>query len=724
MSDQGEKYVPLPQGAGYGVVVGLGLFFAAGMMLITYVLKRYRSEVMTAEEFSTAGRSVKKYLVSACVVSSWTWSATLLTSTTQTYNNGVCGAYFYAAGASCQIILFSCLAIKAKERAPGAHTYLEIVKARYGKTTHIVYCIWGIITNILVTAMLLAGGSAVVSDLTNMNVVAACLLIPLGVVMYTLFGGLKATLITDYVHGAMVLFIAIVFGFTVWATDDVLGSPGEVWDRVTEAALTKPREGNADGSYLTMHSRSGGIFFVVNLVGNFGTVFLDNGYFNKAFAANPAAAMPGYVMGGLSWFAIPFFLATTMGMSALSLENSPAWPTYPRALSTYEVNAGLVLPNAAVALLGKGGAVAALLLLFTAVTSAMSSELVAVSSIVTFDFYRTYFNPNASGKKLVAISHVAVIVFAYTMAGFAIGLYYAEVAMGYLYEMMGVIIGGAVLPSALTLLSKRQNKQAAIFTPPIATGLAIMSWLVCSKAKFGSVTVETTFEDDSMLTGNVVALLTPLITIPIFTYAFKPQNFDWEILKGIARVEEDEELLEAENTPVDDEKTGDAKINPITSQVSRVASEIAEVNKDKYAEESKHLHNSFKIVVCLCAVLVLSFIILWPMPMYGSSYVFSKRFFTGWIVVGFIWIFVAVIITVLGPLWESRTSIGETLRGIYWDLTGQGYKFKEWQTSNMEKMHSVQSQVRAQLTKQFSKEVVEGRAIDEYLSNEDLDEKK
>ncbi len=33
-------------------------------------------------------------------------------------------------------------------------------------------------------------------------------------------------------------------------------------------------------------------------------VFLDNGYFNKAIAAHPAHALPGYIMGGLAWFAI------------------------------------------------------------------------------------------------------------------------------------------------------------------------------------------------------------------------------------------------------------------------------------------------------------------------------------------------------------------------------------------------------------------------------------
>lgn len=39
---------------------------------------------------------------------------------------------------------------------------------------------------------------------------------------------------------------------------------------------------------------------LTGVVGNFGTVFLDNGYYNKAIAASPVHAFPGYVMGGVS----------------------------------------------------------------------------------------------------------------------------------------------------------------------------------------------------------------------------------------------------------------------------------------------------------------------------------------------------------------------------------------------------------------------------------------
>jgi Na+/proline symporter len=228
-------------------------------------------------------------------------------------------------------------------------------------------------TNILVTSMLLTGthshlishlpigGAAVVNALTGLPNAVTCFVLPLGVVFYTSFGGIKATFLTDYVHTVIILLIIMVFSLTVYATSDKLGSPGIVYDLLQQAAQQQPVQGNSAGSYLTMHSHGGVVFFVINIVGNFGTVFCDAGYYQKAISADPASALSGYLLGGLAWFAIPWLCATTMGLAAIVLQTDPAFPTYPNPLSDTEISAGLVLPYAAVTLLGTGGAIATLL---------------------------------------------------------------------------------------------------------------------------------------------------------------------------------------------------------------------------------------------------------------------------------------------------------------------------------------------------------------------------
>lgn len=701
---------PLPQGAGYAIIVGLGLVFSVGMILTTFILRRYQKEVITSEEFSTAGRSVKTGLISAAVVSSWTWAATLLESSTQAYKNGISGPFFYAAGACCQIILFAFVAIKAKQRAPGAHTYLEIVKARYGSIAHCVFIFFAFATNVLVTAMLLTGGSATVNSLTGMNTIAAIFLFPVGVMIYTLFGGIKATFLTDYIHTIAIVVIILTFAFTSFATSDLLGSPVAVWEAVKQAGIDHPVSGNADGSYLTMHSRHGGIFFVINIVGNFGTVFLDNGYWNKAIASSPAAALPGYIAGGIAWFAIPWLTATTMGLTCLALESSPSFPTYPDRLTSAQISSGLALPSAAVALMGKSGAVATLFMVFMAVTSAMSAELISISSIFTYDVYKGYINPNASGKKLIFMSHCTVVVFSLAMSGFATGLYYAGISMGYLYEIMGIIISSAVIPATMTLMTKHQNTISVIVSPVLGTGIAIAAWLGSTHTLFGDITVSNTFEDMPMLIGNVVALLSPAVFIPVLTLAFGSQNFDFELLKTIKRVDDSAEIEDDLKDIIPIEKFDESdnsiskdveKLNPAKSNVTEIVDNLA--NDSKMLQEAKaeedHLRRASKIAGYLCLSMSISLLVIWPMPMYGSSYIFSKHFFTGWIVVGIIWLFVTGFIVIIYPLWEGRYGIFTSLRGIYWDLSGQTYKLREWQSAHPEKLHAVKSQISAEISR-------------------------
>lgn len=734
----GEFKPPLPQGSGYAIILGLGAVFAAGMVLTTYILRRYQREIITAEEFSTAGRSVKTGLVAAAVVSSWIWCSTLLTSVAK-QTDGMLGGYSYSAGACFQIIAFAILAIKLKQKAPNAHTYLEIVQIRYGKLGHCCYLFYSWATNILVTAMLLTSGAAVFSDVTGMSAVAACFLLPVGVIIYTLFGGIKATFLTDYLHTIVIIVIVMVFAFQVFATNDLLGSPGKVYDLVRQAAQRHPVEGNYHGEYMTMTSKSSGIFLIINLVGNFGTVFLDNGYWNKAISASPASAFKGYVLGGLAWFAIPCLVSLTMGFACIALETSPSFPTYPDVLTPYQVSSGLVLPAAAVALMGKGGAVATLLMIFMAVTSAMSAELIAVSSVFTYDIYRPYINPKASGKHLILSSHMSCIIFGFAMAGFSVGLYYAGVSLGYLYELMGIIISSAVLPVVLTVTYSGMNKVAAIASPILGTGLAIMSWLVCTRSLYTEITLETTFMDYPMLTGNLVALLSPAVFIPIFVVLFKPQHFNWELLKSISRADETEEIKKAapDLTVVDGKhpsfKENDDQIyiyDESSSQKEKMEYKVTDIEAENLVhhrsgvmvesfldqkqkeliEEQKLLARNLKWAYFLCVFFALAFLILWPMPMYGSRYIFSKKFFTGWVVVMFIWIFFSAFAVCIYPLYEGRHGIYTTLRGIYWDLSGQSHKLRDWQNSHPEDLHVVQSRISAMLHEGYTHE-------DEVLDN-------
>lgn len=299
----GKDLQVLPPGAGYGIVIGIGGLFALFMLGLTWLQNRYTQfSTHKAEEFNTASRSVKPGLISAGIVSSWTWSATLLTSSTFGYSYGVCGPMWYAAMGTLQILMFGLIAVKIKSKAPGAHTMPEIVFERHGKIAHLTYLYYGLATNMLVGACLVLGGAQVVGALTGMNVYAAVFLIPLVVVAYVIAGGLRSTFIADYTH-TVILFVAIlVFGFVMVTSSDIVGSPGKLYDLLQEASKTMPIERNTDGSYLTFRSVGGLIFAFDIFVSSFTTVWLDQAYWQRAIASKPETSVKAYILGGLAWY--------------------------------------------------------------------------------------------------------------------------------------------------------------------------------------------------------------------------------------------------------------------------------------------------------------------------------------------------------------------------------------------------------------------------------------
>ena len=234
------------------------------MVIVTRLLKKHLGEDnKTTETFMVANRSVGTGLTASAVISSWMYSTALLGSPYLTYWYGIALPVWWANGQSTMICMFAWLAIQAKRRVPNAHTLLELIRARYGMIAHILWIILCTINNLLIFSSMVVGASAAVSALTGMNIIAATYLLPLGVVIYTYFGGLRATFLTDYVHTFIIMIILVWFCIKL-ITANGIGSIGALYDAVKPLGKKYPVEGNYEGSYLTMTSKESIYFGVRN----------------------------------------------------------------------------------------------------------------------------------------------------------------------------------------------------------------------------------------------------------------------------------------------------------------------------------------------------------------------------------------------------------------------------------------------------------------------------
>ncbi|XP_037082167.1 urea-proton symporter DUR3-like [Pollicipes pollicipes] len=437
----------------------------------------------------------------------------------------------FDAGGHVSIVLFAVLSIQLKTYAPGAKTFLQVIHARFGNAAHLVYCGMAALTSTLVMMMLLLGGTAVLRALvTGLTTEMSAMLFAALFGGYTLIGSLGATFYVSYFNTALIFALVLTLVVEVFhgnGSDHVLGSADRMYDLLN---CWPAPAGNRDSSFLTFYSSGGLIFGVVNILGNFGTVFCDQSYWQSAVAARPAHGVWGFVLGGLTWFAIPFTMATTMGLAYVALSAAQGSPL----LSDGDVAAGLVAPVVAQELLGRAGIFAILLLVLMAVMSTGSAEVIAVASIIVYDVFQTHLQPfrddtrarrSAAGSERPAFScavhgpyrayqerllsykswsvvWVSLLSVPLCLVGAAV-----QLNLEWVYYLTGTLISSAVVPIALALLWDRTSTTGMLGGALGGTACGLIAWLAVASQEEGGLSdfMASTGRQMPMLTGNLVS---------------------------------------------------------------------------------------------------------------------------------------------------------------------------------------------------------------------------
>lgn len=363
-----------------------------------------------------------------------------------------------------------------------------------------------------------------------------------------------------------------------------------------------------------------------------------------------------------------------MGLGCAALTNDPRFPTYPNPLTATQVGAGLSAPATAITLMGKGGAVLMLILLFMAVTSSTSAELIAVSSLLTFDIYKTYFRPDTSSTALVRVSHWGITLFALVLAAFCSILNAVGVSLTWLLTCLGVIVGGAALPVGLILLWNRMSTVAAVVSPWAGLGCGFIVWFITTWKRSGLINITTTGDTTNALAGNVASFCVGVITAVILSYIFPGKHAS----SDPTHIERSNEILGisiGEQRPTTTEEEKDAAVStsnekrdvdidthePRESQtppqpkavgIVSAGNELVDYLESKQMEamDPVQVKKSERLAQAASLIFFGVAVILVPFTLFGTQYVYNKAFFTGWVVVSFIWIWISMIICVVYPV--------------------------------------------------------------------------
>lgn len=395
--------------------------------------------------------------------------------------------------------------------------------------------VFGVIINILVLFMLIVGGLVIFNVLIGMYIIVVIYFLLFGVIVYIMVGGLKVIILIDWVYIFILLFIIIIFVLIVYVFYDLLGFFSVVYDLFVEVVICYLVDGNKEGSYLIMQFREGVIFFVINIVGNFGIVFFDNGYYNKVIVVLFVYVFFGYIIGGICWFVIFWFIVIIMGFVGFVFENNFCFFIYFDCMFDFDVSVGLVFFYVVVVFFGKGGVMVILFIVFMVVISVFFSQLIVVSIICIYDLYCVYFKFEVSGKRLIYMSYCVVVGYGLFIFIFLVGLWYVGIFMGYFYVMMGVIILLVVLFVILVLFWFGQNKWVVVGVFVFGFVILFIVWFVIFKKQCGEFIVQCIGFNIFMLVGNVVVLFFFVVFIVIFIVIFGVDKYDWKFMLEICR---------------------------------------------------------------------------------------------------------------------------------------------------------------------------------------------
>lgn len=383
-----------------------------------------------------------------------------------------------------------------------------------------------------------------------------------------------------------------------------------------------------------------------------------------------------------------------MGLGCVAMTTSPSFPTYPNPLNAAQVNGGFSAPATAIALMGKNGAALMLLLLFMAITSATSAELIAVSSLWTFDVYKLYINKAATSSQLVFQAHTGIIAYSLVLAAFCCGLDASGIDITWILTQGGCIIGGGGIPLGLVLLwPSRMSTPAAIGAPLIAMPLGIMTWLLTTHLRSGVISVATTGDLTNGLAGSATTCGIGAVVAVLFSFLF-PYKYTSNDPAHIARVEKicgvaslqgqvftsdtetRAEMAMGEKGAGSKEETGeltspdaaipatdaDATTGAVVEEAPAAGSAPAATGNDvvdfltaNHIEplDLELYHKVRRLAIWCCAIFFVFAMVLFPFTFYGTGFIFTKAALTGWIAISLIWVFFSAIICIVWPVAES-----------------------------------------------------------------------
>jgi Na+/proline symporter len=424
-------------------MIGWGILAAFSILWI-WLGWFFGHRVKTLEGFMLAGRNVGLALGAATAMATWVTTNTTMAAPQFALQLGMWGMLGYSLG-SVGLLLFAPLAKRIRQLMPTGYTSGDFIRLRYGIWTWRIFLLISLVYAIGWLIGLGMAGGILINALSGIDYQVGMTVIVTICVAYTVLGGLRAVIGTDFIQTLLILV-----GITViaWLAIDKVG-----FEQMHSTVLEERPE------LLNLLMPASIMFLFNNLLFGVGEIFHSNVWWSRAFAFRKGVGFKAYIIAGLLWIPVPVVAGFIALMTPALGLNIPAFD--------------MVGPMVAAELLGVGGAILIFIVVFSALASSLDSVLAATSDLVLQDIYKGHLRPNASPEELQKAAHWVVIILG--ILTWLICL--PKVAtLGALLQWMGAFVASAIWPIIAGLYFRRANATGASLAMLAGTGIGLWAY--------------------------------------------------------------------------------------------------------------------------------------------------------------------------------------------------------------------------------------------------------
>ena len=206
-----------PETVGFSalVIILLLVLFYGGTFLVSTKIGQKNEN---ADGYMTAGNKIGFGISAASMTATWIWASSMYASASSGYTYGISGPIHYGLWGALMILFIYPFGKRIRKVAPKAHTLAEVMHARHGRSSQLMLAGSNVVGSVISLMSNFIAGGVLISMLSPFNFIQGVLAVAGGVLLYTLWSGFRASVLTDFMQVmAMLGAVAIIVPFIFFA---------------------------------------------------------------------------------------------------------------------------------------------------------------------------------------------------------------------------------------------------------------------------------------------------------------------------------------------------------------------------------------------------------------------------------------------------------------------------------------------------------------------------